>query len=91
MKVHYIKTEKEYDIAFFPETKRFFRVNEKAQRIINDLLAKEDIKIIANREEVSVECIEEYAKKIEECTTRIKNKSNEQSNSNKLKRLVIHL
>lgn len=54
MKVHYIKTEKEYDIAFFPETKRFFRVNEKAQRIINDLLAKEDIKIIANREEVSV-------------------------------------
>lgn len=41
MKVHYIKTEKEYDIAFFPETKRFFRVNEKAQRIINDFGIKQ--------------------------------------------------
>lgn len=90
MDVHYVKTGKEYDIAFFPESKRFFRINDKARNIIDSILSNEDIENIANREKVSVERIKQYQEKVMECLANTKSGHKEQI-ENSLKRLVIHL
>lgn len=49
-----MKTNKDYDIAFFPESNRFFRINEKAKRIIEALIKNDSLEEIANREDESV-------------------------------------
>ena len=67
MKVHYVKTNKDYDIAFFPESNRFFRINEKAKRIIEALIKNDSLEEIANREDESVGVIEHYSDIVNEC------------------------
>ena len=89
MKVHYVKTNKDYDIAFFPESNRFFRINEKAKRIIEALIKNDSLEEIANREDESVGVIEHYSDIVNECINPFS--CNSKTTNKTLNRLVIHL
>lgn len=89
MKVHYIKTNEDYDIAFFPDSNRFFRINEKARQIIDALIKNNNIDEIADREDVSRDIIGYYSGIVNECINFYPDKIKNSKNS--LNRLVIHL
>lgn len=38
MRVHYVNIEPKFDIAYFPNTKRFFRINDKGKQLINAIV-----------------------------------------------------
>lgn len=90
MKVHYIDREK-VSIAFFPDTKRFFRVNNKAKNLIDDMLIGKSKQDIMHTFEISESLYQKYYDNIFKNTFSGNSNSLSRGVENELSRLVIHL
>lgn len=94
MRVHYINVEDAFDIAYFPDSKRFFKVNTTGKMLINDMcksMKKNDLfnKYNINEKDYNF-YISSFSNKIN-CDINKNFKINNKSNLKVLSRLVIHL
>lgn len=83
-----------YKILYFPNSKRFFKVNDKAIELIKDISQDTAVDIIGQKYGVSKETVENYKKSFQEYEKSVeKNISEENSKEKKnvLGRLVLHL
>lgn len=92
MRVHYINRES-ISVAFFPETKRFFQINEKAKSLIDAILSGTPKKKVMEDFEIEESTYQKYYNNIFDNTLAKNNQIFLQENSNQriLNRLVIHL
>ncbi len=91
MKVHFI-SEENTNIAFFPESKRFFKVNKKALELFKMIQENAEDIHICKVLNISLEELQDYRHKFEEYAKPIMVSNNNLEGSQKvLSRLVIHI
>ena len=67
MRVHYIE-DKDYIIAYFPDTLRFFEINEKTKKAIDLYSKSEDKNVIMDKLNISLEEYSSLTNKLKECS-----------------------
>lgn len=83
-----------YKILYFPNSKRFFKVNDKAIELIKDISDDTAVDIIGSKYGVSKETVENYKKKFQEYEKTVEENfpgETNKENKNVLGRLVLHL
>lgn len=83
-----------YKILYFPNSKRFFKVNDKAIELIKDISDDTAVDIIGLKYGVSKETVENYKKKFQEYEKTVEENfpgETNKENKNVLGRLVLHL
>ena len=89
--VHYIEAEN-YNIAFFPASHRFFKVNQDAMSLIEALSGPHEKTAIMQAHSLSEEDYYKYEKYVNENLDDLENQErNQKQNEKILSRLVIHL
>ena len=91
--VHFIQDVNQNTIAFFPNSKRFFKVNENGRKIIELILNNYNDNEIQKSLNITKESINKYRELLKLYVTSIPIENlNDESNKNKqLSRLVIHV
>lgn len=84
---------KSYRLAYFPQSKRFFKVNDKAIALINNILEDKAEEDICKNFNINEEELELYRRKVNECNKAIScpRCGSEVNDDKVLGRLVIHL
>ena len=90
MDVHYVENEN-ITVAFFPETKRFFKVNKNAILLINAIISGKEKEQILSDFNISSEDCDIYYNNIYGGITKPTAIITEKSKKRILNRLVIHL
>ncbi len=91
---HFIEIENEYWIAFFPDSCRFFKVNQNGKTLIEEICSGAGFEEIASKYGLSREQFDSYIKQIESYATpapAAKKQETEDEGSSYLDRLVIHV
>lgn len=106
MRVHFINVNQDFDIAYFPNTKRFFKINSNGKKLIQLMSNDERIDSIMEQMNIDKDQYNQYYDLLAECNEAVCdkedcnkdcnkecNKECNKSSDNKkiLSRLVIHL
>lgn len=92
-KVHIIENtlSSNYKIAYFPISKRFFKVNDKAINLIKDIISEKNNEYLIKKYKLNINSIQEYRDKIFTYMKPITYNVSENDKEKILGRLVIHL
>lgn len=91
MNVHFIN-EQDNNIAFFPESKRFFKISKKAMELFKMIQNNEEDENICKFLDISLNELQEYRHKFDEYNQPIMvGKNNLENHQKVLNRLVIHV
>lgn len=92
VKVHYVNSNNGVEIAYFPQTKRFFKINNFARELIDSLVCENEKSDIMKKFNISEEELEKYYEYIENKNINCETECNSiKCEEKQLSRLVIHL
>ena len=90
MRIHFIEKDN-YMIAYFPESKRFFKINTKTKTLINYIIEGKNNDFICENLNISKIELLDFKNKLQKYAEKIKPQFNLSSNKKILNRLVIHV
>lgn len=90
MRIHFIEKDN-YMIAYFPESKRFFKINTKTKTLINYIIEGKNNDFICKNLNISKIDLLDFKNKLQKYNEKIKPQFNLSSNKKILNRLVIHV